>query len=220
MNHIPDKPRVGRPPVLSPEERRAQLISAATRVFSENGYSGTTMERIAHEAGMSKRTVYQFFEDKRTLLDAVLGSSQQKSPVGPYQYKTGDDPRQELKRTMLRLIDHLLDPDHIVLTRIAISEATLNSEVAESFAENDFKQAVRAVRERIDLIARDAGLNCEALRCCWPGMFGALLGPELILALTACRPQPLDHAVLEERAELVLDVFAPRLGLKPRRAAS
>jgi len=50
---------------------RAAILDAATSLFLRNGYSATTMDDIAEEAGVSKRTVYNNFADKEALFREV-----------------------------------------------------------------------------------------------------------------------------------------------------
>ena len=49
------------------ERRRQQIIVAAKRVFSERGFSKTTMEDIAREAELSPGTLYLYFKNKDEL---------------------------------------------------------------------------------------------------------------------------------------------------------
>ena len=49
------------------ERRRQQIIVAAKRVFSEKGYSKSTMEDIAREAELSAGTLYLYFKNKDEL---------------------------------------------------------------------------------------------------------------------------------------------------------
>ncbi|HEY74646.1 MAG TPA: TetR/AcrR family transcriptional regulator [Thermoflexia bacterium] len=56
------------------EERRAQIIEAALSCFARRGYANTTMDDIAAEAGVSKGTLYWYFEGKDDLLMATLTS--------------------------------------------------------------------------------------------------------------------------------------------------
>jgi len=49
------------------ERRRQQIIVAAKRVFSEKGYSKSTMEDIAREAELSPGTIYLYFKNKDEL---------------------------------------------------------------------------------------------------------------------------------------------------------
>ena len=54
------------------DERRAQLLAAATNVFVNNGYHATVMDHIAEHAGVSKPVLYQHFPGKLELYLALL----------------------------------------------------------------------------------------------------------------------------------------------------
>ena len=54
---------------------RALIMSAAARVFLERGYPGTSVDDVAVEAGVSKRTVYNVFDDKEQLFRAIIGDA-------------------------------------------------------------------------------------------------------------------------------------------------
>lgn len=49
------------------ERRKQQIIVAAKRVFSEKGFSKSTMEDIASEAELSPGTLYLYFKNKEEL---------------------------------------------------------------------------------------------------------------------------------------------------------
>lgn len=57
---------------MSRDERRAQLLAAATDVFVNNGYHATVMDDIAERAGVSKPVLYQHFPGKLELYRALL----------------------------------------------------------------------------------------------------------------------------------------------------
>lgn len=54
------------------DEKRMLIEAAATRCFSEYGYSGTTMEQIAGQAGMSVGSVYRYVTRKQDVLLLVF----------------------------------------------------------------------------------------------------------------------------------------------------
>lgn len=55
------------------DERRADVIvEAAGRLFFGSGFARVSMDDLARELGMSKKTIYRHFPDKRSLLAAVL----------------------------------------------------------------------------------------------------------------------------------------------------
>ena len=45
-------------------KKRLAILDGAIRVFIENGYETSSMDRIAEAAGVSKRTVYNHFPSK------------------------------------------------------------------------------------------------------------------------------------------------------------
>lgn len=56
----------------SAETRLDELLRAAERCFGRYGYASTTIDKIGSEAGLSKGTVYRFFESKEAILIALL----------------------------------------------------------------------------------------------------------------------------------------------------
>jgi len=48
------------------------IIASALELFAEDGYNGTSMQSIARKAGVSKGNLYNYFEGKQQLLEAVL----------------------------------------------------------------------------------------------------------------------------------------------------
>ncbi|MBY0275763.1 TetR/AcrR family transcriptional regulator [Candidatus Binatia bacterium] len=54
-----------------PDDRLAQLIDAATRVFIEQGYRRTQMADVAAALGVAKGTLYLYVESKEALFDLV-----------------------------------------------------------------------------------------------------------------------------------------------------
>jgi AcrR family transcriptional regulator len=56
----------------SQAQTRAQLIATAKRLFFEDGYHPTSLEKVADAAGYSKGAVYSNFRNKDELCTAVL----------------------------------------------------------------------------------------------------------------------------------------------------
>src|SRR5882757_7126807 len=64
--------RVGRPRRGTESARADTLIAAATRVFLRVGYGLASIDKVAAEAGVSTRTIYERFKNKAELLGAVI----------------------------------------------------------------------------------------------------------------------------------------------------
>lgn len=57
------------------EQRRAQILDAAYRVFSTKGYRDTTIADVAAELGMGHGTFYRYFTNKYDIFQQVLGTA-------------------------------------------------------------------------------------------------------------------------------------------------
>lgn len=51
---------------------KKRILTAAREYFFTQGYSRATMDELAAELRMSKKTLYQFFESKHSLLESVI----------------------------------------------------------------------------------------------------------------------------------------------------
>lgn len=54
------------------DQTRIFILSAAARLFREQGYNASTLRKIAHVAGMEAGSIYYHFESKDEILDEVL----------------------------------------------------------------------------------------------------------------------------------------------------
>lgn len=57
------------------DARPAELLAAALELFAEKGYAGTRLDDVAQRAGVSKGTLYLYFENKEELFKAVVRES-------------------------------------------------------------------------------------------------------------------------------------------------
>ena len=64
-----------RPTRLPRDQRRVQLLDAASEVFASKGYHAAAMDEIADAAGVSKPVLYQHFPSKLDLYLALLDQS-------------------------------------------------------------------------------------------------------------------------------------------------
>ncbi|HEX7394511.1 MAG TPA: helix-turn-helix domain-containing protein [Anaerolineaceae bacterium] len=94
-------------------ETRHQIAEAARSLFIKRGYSGTTIDAIAQEAGVAPETVYAIFSNKRKILSHLMDIS-----IG------GDEqPIRLLDRPEPRAVLHDTDQQHqIMMISQGISE--------------------------------------------------------------------------------------------------
>jgi len=95
------------------ERRRQQIIVAAKRVFSEKGFSKTTMEDIAREAELSPGTLYLYFKNKDELYASLSLRILQYMNIRLEDVKKekGSSPEQKIAATKEALYDvYQFDP--------------------------------------------------------------------------------------------------------------
>jgi AcrR family transcriptional regulator len=61
-------PKIRQSPKQPAEKRRRQLLTAAQKLFARKGYRGTTIDEIAHKAGLTKGAFYYHFHGKQDVL--------------------------------------------------------------------------------------------------------------------------------------------------------
>jgi AcrR family transcriptional regulator len=60
---------------LSSEERRASIVEAACKLFSDKGFRGTTTRELAAAVGVTEPILYEHFKTKRDLYNAIIEST-------------------------------------------------------------------------------------------------------------------------------------------------
>ena len=52
---------------MSTSKKKSLLIDVARKLFAQKGLNGTTMNDIANESGISRRTLYVYFANKEEI---------------------------------------------------------------------------------------------------------------------------------------------------------
>jgi len=78
------------------EARRTQILNGAAQVFAEKGYHKATTKEIARTAGVSEGTIYNYFNNKRDLLLAMVETFATQSFKNLVLDNPPEDPRQFL----------------------------------------------------------------------------------------------------------------------------
>ena len=110
-----------RPPRLT-DRKRAAILQAAVAEFRAFGFAGTSMDRIAATADVSKRTVYNHFSSKDELFVAILLQLWEASrALEGVAYDPVRPLRDQLLAFLAQKLRLLADPGFIDLSRVAIA---------------------------------------------------------------------------------------------------
>lgn len=141
----------GRPRDADREARLDALIETALRAFLTHGFAGTTIEMIATDAHVAKRTIYATVGDKADLFVAVVRrlGDRAVSPVHNQDRDGGD-----LKAFCVRLTSLMLSDEAIGLHRLVISEAAQFPDLAERLYRNGAERYIAALEEFVGSAGR------------------------------------------------------------------
>lgn len=125
-------PKVGRPRRGTEASRIDTLIGAATRVFLRDGYGSASIDKVAHEAGVSTRTIYERFRNKADLLAAVITRLIERDMMDRLATSELERmaPRQALLSIGTAITGRACAPEAAALFRIVAAEAQRFPELA------------------------------------------------------------------------------------------
>ncbi len=140
---------------LSADERRAQVLREAARLFGSAGFKGTTTRDIAAAVGITEAALYRYYPSKEAMyaaiLDARMASPDLLAPVEPIA-AAGDDRAvfTMLALTLLRSVE--ADPS---ILRLILYSALEGHELARPFQEKRILRVREFLTDYIETRSRD-----------------------------------------------------------------
>ena len=134
--------RAGRP---KSDRKRLAIMGAATGFFMSEGYERTSMDAIAHAAGVSKQTVYSHFDNKEGLFRECILAKIRRYGLDMKDFEPGMPIRDVLMTTARRFLDLLCDEDVVSMYRLLIAETTAFPKLAYAFWETGPEQTISAI---------------------------------------------------------------------------
>lgn len=92
---------------MTGKERREQLLDIGRSLFAERGFEATSVEEIAHKAGVSKPVVYEHFGGKEGLYAVVVDREMRQLLDMVTGALTGGHPRELLEQAAFALLDYI-----------------------------------------------------------------------------------------------------------------
>jgi AcrR family transcriptional regulator len=107
------------------QARPSEILDGALKVFAEKGYAGARMDDIARRAGVTKGTIYLYFENKEAVFKTLVRDSIGATLAGvTANTRDFQGSAKDLLRFALGAMAHLLTTsDRVVLPKIIIAES-------------------------------------------------------------------------------------------------
>ena len=101
--------------------KREAIIQAATQAFQEFGVNGTSMDKLAELANVSKRTVYNHFSTKEELVMHLVTKQFEDAKLSvTVEYDSSRDLAEQLCELILQDIEFTVTEEHLDIARVAI----------------------------------------------------------------------------------------------------
>lgn len=159
------------------EIRRREIIEAACKVFSENGYHNTSMSDIAAELEVGHGTLYRYFDNKLDIASSVtdlviMKITEVVRAEPPEDLRTMEDYREQLDRIGKRFYKlHEDSPEvHRIFFRMS---SDIDDTIAKkingafdlftSFTEEYLKTGIKRGFLKPDIHTREAALSINAM---------------------------------------------------------
>ena len=202
------------------DERPGEILNAALDVFAARGFAAAKLDEVAARAGVSKGTLYLYFESKEELFRSVVrGLLLPNVAMAERRIAEHEGSAAELLRALVTTFGRTIAESKLgAIPKLVIAEATNFPDLARFYYEEVIKRGMRAIG---GLLQRGAAAG--EFRPITPEQFLPLLmGPLLILVVwkhgfekVGIPPLPLE-AVLNEHANSLLRALAPD---QPRKEA-
>lgn len=147
------------------QERPSEILAAALKMFSTKGFAASKLDEVAKEAGVSKGTLYRYFESKEALFKAVVCEfvlPQIAKAEEQAEHYTGP-----IKELMFQLLEHwrvnVLETELSGISKMMIAEASNFPELATFYLENVIQRIRQFVANLIELgIERGEFRECDS----------------------------------------------------------
>lgn len=125
------------------DRKRAAIVQAAAAEFQSRGYFSTSMNAIAATAGVSKRTLYNHFDSKEALFDAIIEQLVDAAESLPIcTFDADRDLREQLTELALVEVEFMSSEAVRALARAGMSRMLAEPEVGKKVDHRRFHRRV------------------------------------------------------------------------------
>jgi TetR/AcrR family transcriptional repressor of mexJK operon len=195
--HIPSLRKRGRPTADERRTRETEILTAALGVFLRSGYGASTVDELAVEAQVTKRTLYAYYGDKAELFAAMV-----RYLAAAVSLDSGDDD-DTLETLAARIVSRVHSDELVGLHRLVIAESARFPELALILHSSGDARHIARLAEHI---RAERGPASEPLA---EPLFSLLLGERHRRRLLGIDPPP-----TPAQAAAHADAALAQLGLK------
>ncbi|HEY3890969.1 MAG TPA: TetR/AcrR family transcriptional regulator [Bradyrhizobium sp.] len=192
------------------EKRRRELALVAERLFLRQGYTETTMQMIASEAGGSKETLYRHFASKEAMF-AELISARAATIAGPQSALARDElPKTALFELGMSLMGLMAKSETSSLFNIVVAEVHRTPDLARIFYDRGPGTTLRRLMEYLRSATVRGQLNCRDPQRAAKLFLGAVISHHHLHCLIGKPSGRLSTAEMRNHVKAAVEMFLAR----------
>lgn len=192
--------------------RERAILDAALKVFAAQGYSGTTMDAVAAEAGVTKPTLYSYFPSKESLFQAMM-LGQRDVMLDVFAHPSGTMVA-DLWSFAWAYADTVMRPDMLSLARLIIGEVGRFPEIGRAYQASGPDHLLRGIMRYLEDQRAAGRLTFEDAELAAQDLWGLILSAPRTQALHMPDTVP-DRAMLLRYISNGLRVFLKAYSTNP-----
>jgi AcrR family transcriptional regulator len=205
--------------------KREQILQAATRVFLEHGYEGTSMDRVAAESGSARRTLYNQFESKELLFDAMTERIWTSFPVLDItrDEESLQNPKIGLVRLGHAIADFWVPAESVAFLRMVIAEGPRFPGLTRTFVEKGKGPAMKAVVDYLEALVKRKLVTIKNPQIAGRQFLGLIDEPLLwvrVVGIDERYTKSERQYIVESAVEMFLGLYSVKATPKSRRAVA
>jgi len=181
--------------------KRRQIMDGARSAFLAAGFDGASMNDITRSAGVSKGTLYAYFNSKDELFEAIIRAEYEQAAERLCVFRREGDVKDMLTDFGVRLLRRMTEPGRLALARVVIAAADKFPNIGRAFYQaGPLYGATRLAEELIALETAGALKVPDPERAAWQfidlcqsyvfkrllfGVVDSVSGDEIEAAITA-----------------------------------
>ncbi|WP_333818297.1 TetR/AcrR family transcriptional regulator [Tabrizicola sp.] len=194
--------------------RERQILDAALTVFAAQGYSGTTMDAVAAEAGVTKPTLYSYFPSKESLFQAMM-LGKRDLMLDVFEHPSQQGMVADLLTFAWAYADTVMRPDLLSLARLIIGEVQRFPEIGRAYQASGPDHLLRGIMRYLDSQRRAGRLEFDDAELAAQDLWGLILSAPRTQALYMPDAPP-DRAMLARYIANGLRVFLKAYSKTPK----
>jgi len=199
---------------LRRQDKIRQIAQAATEVFLEVGFAAASMDKIVEKAGVSKRTLYKYYDSKEEIfidvvqmeLDSMWKNFEPDSDVS-------EDLAGQLQRIGVELLRIANAPVTLSLFRVTAAEAQRFPKLAYQFFNESYEKVIDGIAEILERQTSGPAGRIADKKQAAEYFLDLLTGTEYLRIIFGSKA-PLTEKAMKARTRRALDFFYETYKLK------